>query len=277
MDVGTGLSQFKKIYPNRFFDVGIAEEHAVAMSAAMAAKGMLPVCAVYSTFLQRAYDQLLHDTALNNYHLVMAVDRSGPVGADGPTHHGLFDTSFLRSVPGMAVFAPSSYAELSAAARKALYEIDGPVAIKYPKGAEKNFKDNTFDYDAVRLKEGKDVTLITYGIMINTVLDIADSLLGSGISVEVIKMNRIDKTDNDLIVESVMKTGFAVVCEDCIRAGSAGEAIAAMLAEKKIGCKVRLFNFGSSFAEVASVEEIFEEHGLNVSKIVKEIKGELCK
>ena len=277
MDVGTGLSQFKRIYPNRFFDVGIAEEHAVAMAAAMSAKGMLPVCAIYSTFLQRGYDQILHDAALNKNHLILAIDRSGPVGADGPTHHGLFDTSYLRSVPGMTVYAPSSHAELSSAIRKAIYEVKGPVAVKYPRGAEKTFKDDTFDYDVVRLREGTDVTLIGYGIMINNVSDAADALLGSGISAEVIKLNRIDKTNDELIEESVRKTGLAVICEDCVQSGSVGEAVAAFLAGKKIICKVRLINFKSSFAEIGSIDEIYEEHGLSVSKIVKEIKGELSK
>ncbi len=263
MDMGTGLSQYKQEFADRFFDVGIAEGHAVTMCAGMAKVGMIPVFAVYSTFLQRGYDQLLHDTALNGVHVVFGVDHTGSVGADGPTHHGLFDTSFLRSVPGMAIYAPSSYAELESALNMAVFDHTGPVAVKYPKGNEGGFGGNSFGKSSVCLLEGTDVTLVSYGIMINEALDAAAFLKEKGISASVIKINRLDAVDMHPITASASATNHVFVIEDCVRAGSVGEYIASELIKTQNKPAVHLLNFDDSFSEVGTTAENYRLHGID--------------
>ena len=263
MDMGTGLSEYKQEFADRFFDVGIAEGHAVTMCAGMAKVGMIPVFAVYSTFLQRGYDQLLHDTALNGVHVVFGVDHTGSVGADGPTHHGLFDTSFLRSVPGMAIYAPSSYAELESALNMAVFDHTGPVAVKYPKGNEGGFGGNSFGKSSVCLFEGTDVTLVSYGIMINEALDAAAFLKEKGIGASVVKINRLDAVDMQPIIASASKTNHVFVIEDCVRAGSVGEYIASELIKMQNKPAVHLLNFNDSFSEVGTTAENYRLHGID--------------
>lgn len=272
MDMGTGLTTFKNRFPDRFFDVGIAEQHAVTMSAGLAKSGAIPVCAVYSTFMQRAYDQLLHDVALNNSHVVLGIDRSGSVGSDGPTHHGLFDTSYLRSVPGMTIYAPSSYDELRTALCKSIYDHNGPVAIKYSRGQEGLFKNNTIDEVCSVIKEGTDVTILSYGILINETIKSAQLLDEEGISAEIVKINRLDLIDNNIIKESVSKTGCLVVCEEYVEAGGIGEAISAMLLTSGISTSVKLINFKDSFAEIGTVSQNYQLHGLSGEKIAATTK-----
>ena len=269
MDMGTGLSEYKSAFPDRFFDVGIAEGHGVTMCAGMAKVGMIPVFAVYSTFLQRGYDQLLHDAALNSEHVIFGVDHSGSVGADGPTHHGLFDTAFLRSIPGMVIYAPTSYAELKKALEKAAFEHSSPVSIKYPKGVEGEFADDTFDRSAACIRQGKDVTLISYGIMINEALKAADMLLDAGTEAEVIKINRLDKFDMQTVYTSAAKTGRVVVLEDCVRAGCLGEYVASELAGN--GADVMLLNFQESFSEVGTTPQNYLLHGLDAQSVYSSV------
>jgi 1-deoxy-D-xylulose-5-phosphate synthase len=263
MDMGTGLSEYKQEFADRFFDVGIAEGHAVTMCAGMAKVGMIPVFAVYSTFLQRGYDQLLHDTALNGVHVVFGVDHTGSVGADGPTHHGLFDTSFLRSVPGMAIYAPSSYAELESALNMAVFDHTGPVAVKYPKGNEGGFGGNSFGKSSVCLLEGTDVTLVSFGIMINEALDAAAFLKEKGISASVVKINRLDAVDMQPIIASASVTNHVFVIEDCVRAGSVGEYIASEMIKMQNKPAVHLLNFDDSFSEVGTTAENYRLHGID--------------
>ena len=168
---GTGLSQFQAAFPERFFDVGIAEGCAVSMAAGMAKQGAIPVFAVYSSFLQRAYDMLIHDVAIDKLHVVLGVDRAGLVGEDGETHHGVFDVAFLDSVPGMTVLAPSSYAELAGMLEQAVLHVDGPVAIRYPRGGEGAYQGDAGPGHAAVLRQGDDITLVSYGILINDVLE----------------------------------------------------------------------------------------------------------
>ena len=176
MAEGTGLSAFAKTYPECFFDVAIAEGHGVSMAAGLAAQGMIPVFAVYSTFLQRGYDMLIHDVALENLHVVLGVDRAGLVGADGETHHGCFDVLFLSEIPGFTVLCPANFAELRSMTRSAIFEISGPVAIRYPRGGEGSFRTDTSSAPILRLREGKDVTILSYGILIEEALKAADLL-----------------------------------------------------------------------------------------------------
>ena len=170
MPAGTGLVRFAEEHPESFFDVGIAEEHGITMTAALSKAGMIPFFAVYATFLQRGFDQLIHDVAIDNLHVVIGVDRAGITGEDGETHHGVFDVPELLAVPNITVLSPSSYDELDRAIEIAALEINGPVAIRYARGVQKEYKLNNFSLEPAVLKEGKDITIVTYGIMINEAL-----------------------------------------------------------------------------------------------------------
>ena len=229
MQWGTGLNGFAQRFPERFFDVGIAEGHAAAMAAGMAKQGMTPVFAVYSTFLQRSYDMLLHDVALQGLHVVLAVDRAGLVGEDGETHHGLFDPAFLDTIPGMTVLCPASFAELRDMLEYAVYEVKGPVAIRYPRGGEGAYQDGAPRHPAVLLREGTDLTLVGCGTLVNELLDCADRLAADGIRAEVVKLNTITPLPLELVARSVKKTGRLLVAEESAEMGGIGQRIAAGL------------------------------------------------
>ena len=229
MQGGTGLNGFAQRFPERFFDVGIAEGHAAAMAAGMAKQGMTPVFAVYSTFLQRSYDMLLHDVALQGLHVVLAVDRAGLVGEDGETHHGLFDPAFLDTIPGMTVLCPASFAELRDMLEYAVYEVKGPVAIRYPRGGEGAYQDGAPRRPAVLLREGTDLTLVGCGTLVNELLDCADRLAADGIRAEVVKLNTITPLPLELVARSVKKTGRLLVAEESAEMGGIGQRIAAGL------------------------------------------------
>lgn len=268
MEAGTGLSLFSQRFPARFFDVGIAEEHAVTMSAGLAAGGMRPVCAIYSTFLQRGYDQLIHDVAIQKNHVVFAVDRAGLVGEDGQTHQGIFDVPYLTSIPNLAVFAPASHSELQAALRKALYEYNTPVAIRYPRGGEREFRENSFEQSIAVVRKGSDVTLLSYGILINETLAAAESLQKQGVDAEVLKLNCLTDYELSSIVYSVQKTGRLIVAEDCLQAGGMGEKIAAQLNIAGAAPSfLRLINLQRKFIPEGKVHELYQRYGIDSSAI----------
>lgn len=267
MQSGTGLDAFADRFPGRFFDVGIAEGHAVAMAGGMAKQGVIPVFAVYSTFLQRGYDMLLHDIALQRLHAVFAVDRAGLVGDDGETHHGVFDVSYLDSVPGMTVFAPSSFAEVERMLERAVVDCTGPVALRLPRGGEGTYTADSGDGAAVVLREGTDLTLVSYGILINRVLEAADRLAQEGVQAEVIKLNTITPLDTGLVCKSVEKTGGLLVAEDCVAAGSVGQRLCAALSQKEIPAKTALVNSGASFTTHGSVPLLERELGLDAEHL----------
>ena len=275
MTSGTGLEGFALRFPERFFDVGIAEGHAAVMAAGMASRGAIPIFAVYSTFLQRAYDMLIHDISISGLHVVLAVDRAGLVPGDGETHQGLFDVAFLRSVPGMTILCPASFAELRDMLRYAIEKIDGPVAVRFPRGGEGAYKAG--GADSVKcVRAGTDITLVTYGININTAIEAAGKLEKEGISVEIIKMGFINPIDIDAIAHSVGKTGRLLVLEECVGHGSVGESIAAMLAgSKKCPSTVILLNIGDTFAPCGEIEELRKLCGIDTESICKAIKREI--
>ena len=267
---GTGLHDFAGRYPDRFFDVGIAEGHAVAMAAGMAKQGLTPVVAIYSSFLQRGYDQLIHDTALSDLHVVFAVDRAGMVGADGETHHGIFDATFLSDIPNMTVLCPSSFAELRAMLHRAIYEIKGPVAIRYPRGGEGEYRSDSGAANIVLLREGEDITLCAYGTMINNVLDAADILAGEGISARVIKINAISPLYDSDMRSAVGKTKALLVAEECASVGCMWQRMAAILAWNKISPeRLELCNLGKTFPAQGSVEALYREFGLDAASLAK--------
>ncbi len=267
---GTGLTEFSKRYPRRFFDVGIAEAQAAAMAAGMAKQGLIPVFAVYSTFLQRAYDQLLHDTALSNLHVVFAVDRAGFVGADGETHHGIFDATFLSDIPNMTVLCPANFAELRTMLRRALFEIEGPVAIRYPRGGEGSFRDDRSEGAFAELRAGSDVTLCAYGMMIESALGAAEILEKQGVSARVVKVNRISP-----FFDSDMRATFAgtknmIVVEECASVGCVGQRLAAILTEEGTPLeKLYLCNLGKRFPPHGGTAELRKAFHLDAESVAQ--------
>ena len=263
MQGGAGLDGFAARFPERFFDVGIAEGHAAAMAAGMARQGMRPVFAVYSTFLQRAYDMLLHDVALQGLHVVFGVDRAGLVGEDGETHHGVFDPAFLDTIPGMTVLCPSSYAELESMLRRALYEVDGPAAVRYPRGGEGAYQADSGAADCVLLRPGRDITLTGYGITINALLDCADRLAQAGIQAEVLKLNTITPLDVGPVAQSVGRTGRLLAAEEAAPSNCVGQRIAAGLLERGISARLALVNTGAGFVTHGTVDQLRQQCGLD--------------
>ena len=268
MSSGTGMDVFSAAHPDRFFDVGIAEGHAVSMAGGMAKQGMVPVFAVYSSFLQRGYDMLIHDVALQNLHVVFCVDRAGLVGSDGETHHGVFDVSYLSSVPDMTVLCPASYAELETMLRAAIYDINGSVAIRYPRGGEGKYTACNTAPETL-LREGRDVTLVCYGIMTNEVLDAAGRLAAEGISAEVIKLSMIKPPDFDLVMRSLRKTGKLLISEDVCEAGCVGSRILEEAAINEIHVRAaKLLNLGEGIVPHGTVAELLHDFGLDADGIV---------
>ncbi len=268
MSSGTGMDVFSAAHPDRFFDVGIAEGHAVSMAGGMAKQGMVPVFAVYSSFLQRGYDMLIHDVALQNLHVVFCVDRAGLVGSDGETHHGVFDVSYLSSVPDMTVLCPASYAELETMLRAAIYDINGSVAIRYPRGGEGKYTACNTAPETL-LREGRDVTLVCYGIMTNEVLDAAERLAAEGICAEVIKLSMIKPPDFDLVMRSLRKTGKLLISEDVCEAGCVGSRILEEAAINEIHVRAaKLLNLGEGIVPHGTVAELLHDFGLDADGIV---------
>lgn len=272
---GTGTECFAVKYPDRFFDVGIAEGHAVTMAAAMAKQGLVPVFAVYSSFLQRGVDMLIHDLALQRLHVVLCVDRAGLVGSDGETHQGLFDISYLGMVPGMTVLCPTNFAELREMLGHALYSVSGPVAVRYPRGGEGQYLDCSVSAETV-VREGNDVTIICYGTMVNEALAAADKLSGLGISAEIMKLGIIFPNDYSQTITSLKKTGRLLVAEEVCAAGCIGRRILAACAEQQLALKnAKLLNLGDGIIPHGTVSELRHDYGIDAQAITQTV-AELC-
>lgn len=273
MQSGTGLNRFSEVFPERFFDVGIAEGHAVAMCSGMAKQGMIPVFAVYSTFLQRGYDMLIHDMAIQRLHVVLGVDRAGLVGDDGETHQGLFDVAYLASVPGITVLAPASFAELRSMLRQAVLEVDGPVAVRYPRGGENKYSGNQSGLPSALLREGSQMTAVCYGTMTGEVLAAAEKLEKLGISTEVIKLNQLVPLVPELVLQSVRKTKRLLVAEEVIAAGAIGTKLAAQAVENRIALqRVLLLNVGNRFVPHGTIPQLREILGIDCDHIVAAVQ-----
>ena len=277
MTCGTGLEEFAARFPKRFLDVGIAEGNAVALAAGMAKQGLLPVFAVYSSFLQRGFDMLIHDVSLQKLHVVFCVDRAGLVGSDGETHHGIFDVGYLSEVPDMSILCPSNFAELRAMLRKALYEIDGPVAVRYPRGGEGAYKEVS-DGETVSLRQGTDITLVGYGLLINELLRTAELLSELGISAEVIKLNLIRSDDFPLIMDSLRRTGRVLVAEAVCAPGCVGRRILARASQTGVClCASRVVNLKSGIVVHGGREQLLHDYGLDALSLfetAKELVGQ---
>ena len=271
MSLGTGLDEFSKRFPERFFDVGIAEQHAVTFSSGLSKNGLIPVFAVYSSFLQRGFDMLLHDVALQHLHVVLAVDRSGLVGADGPTHHGCQEIGYLSQIPGMTVYSPADYNELRAMLRAAV-EAAGPVAVRYPRGKQARTYPAWGGSAVTRLRDGRDVTLVSYGVMTDELLAAAGTLAERGVEAEVIKINRVTPLDAGEILSCAEQTGRLLVLEDCFENGSVGQQLAAAAAVRGTSLKsLILKNLKGSFAPQGSVSQLRRSLGLDADAVVSAV------
>lgn len=267
MSDGTGLCTFAKKYPDRFFDVGIAEQHASAMAAGMAKQGLIPVFAVYSSFLQRAYDMLIHDVSLLGLHVVFCVDRAGLVGNDGETHNGSFDIAYLRSVPGMTILSPASFTETKAMLRYAVEECTGPVAVRYPRGGEGEYRNVYVNSEQV-LSSGKDITLVCYGEMTSDTLAAAEELKKMDISAEVVKLGILAPNAFDKTLASLEKTKRLVIAEDVCDDGCMGRRILAAAEEK--GIRLRgsaVMNLGSGIVTHGTVSQLKKYSGIDAASI----------
>ena len=267
MAAGTGTECFAAKFPDRFFDTGIAEGHAAAMAAGMAKQGLIPVFAVYSSFLQRSYDMLIHDVSLQQLHAVFCVDRAGLVGSDGETHHGVFDVSYLSSVPGMTILAPASFQELDDMLGYALHELTGPVAVRYPRGGEGAYKESHVSAECV-LRDGSDLTMVCYGTLVNEVLSAAEELSTKGISAEVIKLGVVCPNDFTLCLASLARTGRLLMAEEVCAAGCAGTRLLTEAALKGISLKgAKLLNLGSGIVCHGKVSELLHEKNIDADGI----------
>ena len=276
MPSGTGLLKFQEQFPRRAFDVGIAEEHAVSMAGGLAKQGMIPVVALYSTFLQRAYDQILQDIALLQLHVVLAIDRAGLVGDDGPTHHGVFDVGFLRQVPGMKILTPVSLAEQQDMLRWAVEECSGPVAIRYPRGTEGSYKQSDWDGTGKNIikehRKGKDVTLITYGSMLENIMDAAETLSKEGIEATVLRLLSVSDLPIQQISERIPLNSAVIVVEEvCSRSGIREELA------WKLGRRIYGLDLGPSFVPHGSQKELYKHCGLDSQSIVNFTREVLSK
>ena len=264
MPGGTGLLGFRNAYPDRLFDVGIAEEHAVSMAGGLAKQGAKPVVAIYSTFFQRSYDQIMQDIALLELPVVLAVDRAGMVGEDGPTHHGVFDVGFLRQVPGMKILCPASHAELQSMLRWAVRECAGPVAVRYPRGSEGAYQECAFTGDPRGVclhRGGSDVTLITYGNVVNNVLSAAELLAQKGISAKVLRL----LSASELPELRKQITGPAVIIEEAAEGSGIKEALAWMLP----GVQIHGIDLGGGFVPHGDQNSLYKLTGLDAGSITK--------
>ena len=267
MSSGTGLQKFSEEFPERFFDVGITEQNAVAMAAGMAKQGLIPVFAVYSSFLQRAYDMLIHDISLQNLHVVLGVDRAGLVGNDGETHHGAFDVSYLSSVPGMKILCPSSFAEQEKMLGIAVNETDGPVAIRYPRGGEGEYTACSRGVSEI-IRNGNDITIVAYGMMINTALKLADMLEENGVSAEIVKLNQIAPLCFDDVISSLRKTGRLFIAEDICDAGCVGMQLLSAAAAHGIALRgSEICNLGEGIVTHGTVDELRWDCGLDIDTL----------
>ena len=273
MGEGTGLTGFACMFPRRFFDVGIAEGHAVAMAGGMAKQGLTPVFAVYDSFLQRGFDMLVQDVALEHLHVVLGVDRCGLVGADGETHHGCID--YLSQIPGMTVLTPASFAELRRMLHRAVLEEKGPVAVRYPRGGECGYHGDCGG-ESVTVFGGGAAAVVTYGILTGQALEAAELLKNEGISLRVVKLNQVAPLNGEAVCAALDGASHIVAVEDQLRAGCVGERLAAVLAERGIPTRLLLRNVGDALPPQGTVSQLWQSLGLDAQGIAQAVREVLA-
>lgn len=273
MPSGTSLGKFQQEFPDRFFDVGIAEAHAVTFAAGLATDGLRPIVGVYSTFLQRAYDQIIHDVAIQRLPVIFALDRAGFAGDDGRTHHGVFDLSYLRIIPNMVVMAPKDEMELRHMLKTAMSYEDGPVAIRYPRGAGVGV-DTSIPMEVLPigksevLRDGTDVTLIAVGSMVPAAMQAANRLHEHGYSATVVNARFIKPLDEELILNLAQNSGGIITIEENVIAGGFGSAVLEMLAANDVHTPVTTLGVADQFYDQASQNRLRDLAGLGVDTIV---------
>lgn len=265
---GSGLSEFSKKFKTRFFDTGIAEGHAVTFSAGLSVAGLIPIVAVYSSFLQRAFDMVLHDAAINKLHIVICVDRAGLVGEDGETHQGIFDLSYLCAIPNVSVLAPASFCELKEMLDYAVLAHDGVIAIRYPKGGDSLIKTSPFVFGKAQIMcEGDAVTICAEGSMVKTAVEAADLLKEKNISCEVINMRTIKPLDIETVKKSLLKTKFLVTIENNTINGGMGQRLAA-----QFNVKTLIKAFPDVFVQQGKVAELLELYKMDAKSLAEDIE-----
>ena len=260
MKDGTGLTKFQKEFPNRFFDIGIAEQHALGMAAGMAKEGMIPIVPIYSSFYQRAYDQVIHDIALQNLPVIMCVDRAGVVGADGETHQGTLDMAFFRIVPNLTIMAPKDFKELEDMLEFAV-KLNKPVVIRYPRGGEEKTKLEKHEElklgKAEILKEGKDITIVAIGKRVAKAMEMAEKLKQNEIDAEVINARFLKPLDKEIIKTSIEKTKNVITMEDGTEINGLGTAVEELIVEENLqNIKFKKYAWPDEFIRHGSVEEL---------------------
>lgn len=272
MPGGTGLLDFKKQYPKQLFDVGIAEEHAVSMAAGLAKQGMVPVVALYSTFLQRAYDMIMQDICILGLHVVFAVDRAGLVGEDGETHHGVFDLGILRQAPGMQVLCPASLAELKDMLAWAVKDCTGPVAVRYPRGGDRGYSQsawNTGERAVVCHRTGKDVTILTYGTLLENAMQAAELLAEQHVEATVLRLLSVNPVPAGEILSQLSADPHVVVLEETMENSGIGKDVAGELARN--GIRVDRFDLGNAYVPHGDVNTLYRHCGLDAQTVAKRI------
>ncbi len=274
MPGGTGLLDFKKQYPNRMFDVGIAEEHAMSMAAGLAKQGMVPVIALYSTFLQRCYDMILQDVCMLKLHVVIAVDRAGLVGEDGETHHGVFDVGFLRQAPGLTLLAPASCLELQQMLRWSVNCQNGPVAIRYPRGGNGCYSDAAWDINnpVVLHRTGEKIAIVTYGTMVNQAMEAADILQDQNIDVSVIRLTQLHPMPEEPLIAALTGFQHGIVLEEVCSSSGLYESIAACASVALPDCVIHSMDLGTGFVTHGAVNRLYANYGLDSQGIVTYIQ-----
>ena len=278
MKDGTGLTEFQKQFPDRFFDIGIAEQHAVGLAAGMAKAGMIPVVPIYSSFYQRAYDQVIHDVAIQNLPVIMCVDRAGLVGADGETHQGTLDMAFFRLVPNLTIVAPKDFEEL----RKMLEfatSFKRPIVIRYPRGGESDYKFKKCEKIELGkseiIKEGTDISIIAIGKTVAKAIKIAEKLEENNINSEVINARFLKPIDSEKIKESILKTKFVVTIEDGTRINGLATAVDEIILNSKLE-KIKRLNYAypDTFIKHGTIDELEKIYGLDAESITNRILKE---
>ncbi len=274
MKDGTGLKSFSEKFPDRFFDVGIAEQHAIGMIAGMAKEGLKPVLAIYSSFLQRGYDQLVHDIALQKLPVVICIDRAGIVGNDGETHHGIFDLSFLSSIPNLTVMAPKDFEELKNMLEFAV-NFNGPILIRYPRGGENHKFTRKLSIKlgkAELIRQGKDITIIGIGKTVGKAVEVAELLKKQNINSEVINARFLKPLDEKFIVKSIKKTGRVATIEDNTLKGGLGSSVIELVNKSNLqNIKVETFGYDDCFVPHGGTEELEKIYKQDVESIAKQL------
>ena len=277
MKDGTGLTKFKQEFPYRFFDIGIAEQHAVTLAAGMAQEGLIPVVPIYASFYQRAYDQVIHDVAMQDLHVIMCVDRAGVVGADGETHQGTLDMAFFRLVPNLVIMAPKDFKELEDMLEFAV-ELKKPITIRYPRGGEDSkIKFETHNKielgKAEVLQHGKDITIIAIGKMVAKAMKVANGLKENGIEAEVINARFLKPFDEKTIKQSIEKTKNVITIEDGTEINGLATAVKELIIDNNINdVKIKTYAYPDEYIRHGSVEELEKIYGLDEQKIIDDYK-----